>query len=308
MATAAQLLEELEASVSDMDLVLPIFKACLYGPKGVGKTVILQALAQRITPADKQILYVDSGGEGWVSLLNHPGATNRTRLMDYKGISQLNLMCDALEAGAGSFADIGCVVLDEFSTMAMMDQDTVLVAHVREALSKGKTKDEDTPEWDEFNANTQRMRRVMYRLLKMSKGTKCHVLIAAHMRSDKEKGADLEVKRPDFMPKLSKTIGENVHIVGHVTADQETNSDQLVYKRLIQVNPSRLVDAKSRVGGFGLKVTPSELTEGVVGWLKGNRSTISKEEVAAVPVVDDVKPIKSSELSEDESFTGVEIV
>lgn len=289
-----------------MDLTLPIFKGLIAGPKGVGKTVFVAQLVQKITDPTKEIFWVDSGGEGYESLSAFPGAMSRMRVVDYQGISQLTALCDAIDAKAGTYNNAGAIVLDELSTMAMMDQDTVLKAHVVEAISKGKTKDADTPEWDEFNANTQRMRRIMYRLLKTAKASKVHVVAISHMRDDKIQGRGIEIRRPSFMPKLSQTIGENVHIVGMMTADLVTTSDSAVYSRKIQVNPTKLVDAKTRISGFGLEESPSNVIKGVVDWLNGRRSTMTEEEINAIPVVDDT--VKTVEMSDDiDVFKGVEV-
>lgn len=290
-----------------MDLTLPIFKGLFAGPKGVGKTVFVGQLTQTITPPDKTIYWVDSGGEGYESLTAFPGATNRMQVINYQGISQLETLCDAIDAKVGQYANAGCIVLDELSTMAMKDQDNVLVAHVKEAAGKGQTKDGDTPEWDEFNANTQRMRRIMYRLLKTAKTSNVHVVAIAHMRDDKPKGSGIEIRRPAFMPKLSETIGENVHIVGMMSADYVMNSDSATYERKIQVNPTKRVDAKTRIKGFGLEEPPSNVIKGVVDWLDGRRSTMTEEEVKAVPVIDDAIPDSVIDDTSTDVFKGVEV-
>jgi GTPase SAR1 family protein len=243
----------LEKSTTPKDLTLPIFKAIFAGPKGVGKTTFVAQLLQKITPPDKEIIWVDSGGEGYETLSAFPGAMDRMRVVDFQGLSQLETLCDAIDYKAGSFGNVGALVLDEFSTMAMKDQDVVLASHVIEQRNKGKNKDADTPEWDEFNANTQRMRRIMYRLLKTAKTSKVHVVAIAHMRDDKMQGKGIEIRRPAFMPKLSETIGENVHILGMMSADAEIANDKPTYTRKIQMHPTRTVDAKTRISGLAWK-------------------------------------------------------
>jgi ABC-type phosphonate transport system ATPase subunit len=67
-----------------MDEVAQRMKILLYGQSGVGKTVEAMELAQRCTPDDKRILYIDTG-EGWVSLLNHPQLMRRTTRSGLQG-------------------------------------------------------------------------------------------------------------------------------------------------------------------------------------------------------------------------------
>jgi hypothetical protein len=261
-----KLLDALVTSMQDMEVTSPNFKGMLYGESGVGKTVMAIQIAQAITPVGKTIIYVDSV-EGWVSLLNHKGLTDRVIRMGYLGLSQIAAIVQAFDEQLEPFDKAGCIVLDEASTIARADLDNVVKARAKTTPGK----DADVPVLPDMNVNTQRMRMAMMSLLQKD----IHVIMCAHIREDTDQRTGKVYTRPDFMPKVSKSLREMLHLVGHVTSAEDTNEDgEPIYKRIVQVYPTTSIVAKTRISGMGVHVTVEELIPATLEWLQGNRETL----------------------------------
>jgi AAA domain len=264
MPTAAEILAELESQMFSLEETSPYFKGLLYGPSGGGKTVEALEIAQAITPPDREIIYIDSY-EGWVSLQNHPHLKKRVRRIRWQNWTQANTLLDAILANAGSFTNIGCLVWDEFSTMAERDLDTVTTNYA----VKDRSKDPDISTWPDMNASSTRMRRLYDKMLTIE----ANLVIVAHQRKDQD-ARKVEVTSPNFLPKFGVKMLEPMHLVGYMTADQSTAPDgTAIYKREIQVHPTRLITAKSRVGGLPVVVDPIQLVQAIVEWLMGTRDS-----------------------------------
>lgn len=260
--------EALKASMVEMNSVQPAAKIMIYGESGVGKTVAASEVAHAICPPGKQILYIDAV-EGWVSLLNHPGLTDNVKRMEYQGISQLEYLAEALPVDE-FFQQFGVIVIDEFSTIAKFDLDTVLKARAK--ADPGK--DVDVPTQPDYLANTERVRRAFMKLAKVN----IHQIYLSHVREDKDE-KQKTMTRPALMPKLSQTIREGLHVVAYMTATEKTVDDKPVYVRALQTHPSRTIVAKSRVGGLGIHCTISTFNKVLVEWLKGNIETQEVQDV-----------------------------
>lgn len=265
-----QLLEALNKSLVDLETASPTVNIMIYGESGVGKTVAAVEIAQKICPPGMKILYIDAV-EGWVSLLNHPGLTNNVRRMVYQGISQLDAAEEAIRAEIAPFDNIGVIVTDELSTIAKFDLDKVLEGRTK----KDPTKDPDVPTQPDFFANTERMRRACMKLFRLP----IHQVHIAHMRDDKDEKQRVTI-RPDFMPKLSKSIREGLSVLAYMTANERSSSDgSIEYVRALQTHPTTRVVAKSRIGGLGIHCTVSEFISVTRQWLQGNVETVEVQDI-----------------------------
>lgn len=234
-------------SINDiLDRIAPVgsldthAKILLYGASGVGKTVMSCMIGDRI-------LYVDSI-EGWVSLRNHPEIEKKVNRLPYMGASQLEMIADNWD----KFDEYDTLVLDEHSTMCMFDLDVVL----RKRSSADSTKDPDVPTQPDFFANTERMRRLSAKLLKLP----VNVVFTAHSREDEDSGRKLI--RPSYMPKLRVTIKEYMHIVGYLTVN-ETDGE---FTRRLQLQPTLRIDAKTRIGGLSNVLVNPDLGQIIKDW------------------------------------------
>ena len=214
-------------SLTPMENVSPYAKILVYGEAGVGKTVLACTMGTRI-------LYVDSA-EGWVSLRNHPNLKSKCIRAEYQGLSQLETIASMIVNGN---LDVDTIVLDEASTMAVLDLDIVLASR----SAKDASKDPNVPTQPDFFANTERCRRTFINLLKLP----VHVVMTAHERQDKDEVSGRIYTRPAFSPKLRASVEQNVHLIAYMTAIEK--GDKFV--RRIQTQPARNITAKSRIGGL----------------------------------------------------------
>lgn len=282
---------DLEEKLQDLVERKASFKGIIYGPSGVGKTVLSLQIAQSVVPADKWILYIDSA-EGWVSLNNHPRLKNRVMRWTDTRISQLDALVTAITSRAGKFASVGAVIIDEHSSI--YDSDLAAITRANAAREQGK--DPDTPKWPDMNTAKNRTMNLMGRFIKLED---VHVILLAHDRRD-EDNLKRQVISPSYMPKTGKDMRGIVHFVGYMTADEETREDGGInYRREIQVHPTNRVVAKTRIGGFSsIRISPKELVTGIQEWLGGKRETIDKQEVVQEPETSTAE--NTDEVSNDE--------
>lgn len=295
MATADDLMNELLGSMESLEDRTLYAKTMVYGESGVGKTVELMQIAQLVTPPDKRILFVDSG-EGWVSTVNHPGLTKRTSRMPFKSLTQIDTLLLAIQATKENpFSDIATIVVDEVSSIAMVDLDYVL--NVR--AIRDPSKDKDVATQPDMGAATERMRRTFGNMLAMD----MNVLMASHIREDKDERTGRMITRPGMMPKLSTTIRQKLHDVVYMTATEvQQGNGQVIYNRNLQVLPTTGVVAKTRVGGIPVHNTPEVYNKALVEWMKGNRPDVKPADI--VVEADEVVALVKSESDE---FVGVQI-
>lgn len=290
MATPKELLDALEESLTDLNAEVASGKVLIYGPSGVGKTVLAFQLAQKITPPDQSILYVDAV-EGWVSLLNHPELKARSKRVPYEGISQLNTIALAAKHKAGSFNNIGTIIYDEYSTMTKKD-----LAIVVETRAKQQTdKDPDVPAQPDYLANTRRMEKAAYAALAIEN---INVIFIAHVRYDLLPNGS-KYESPLFSDKLQTSMKEVCHVVAHMTADDRVLEDGTVdYVRYLQVHPSKKIAAKSRVGGLPLRVGPTRFVNRFAEWLASGEPEV-EEITEEVTLADEKNTV--------DEFSGFEI-
>ena len=217
-------------SIEPMDEVTPYLKAIIYGDAGMGKTVLAATLVEQ------KGLFVDTG-EGWVALYEWPGLKAKLQKMRYQGLAMIDGICDAIEEGRPPFDSYDTIILDEASTAAVLDLDTVIRANV---IKIGAAKDPDVATQPDYNANTERVRRSLGRLLKLP----INVVLTAHVREDEDKGRGLTLTRPLFSPKLRNDLQRLVHIVGYLTMTELPDGTE---KRELRVRPTRVITAKNRL-------------------------------------------------------------
>lgn len=290
--SADELMQALLESMQDLTDATAHVKTMIYGESGVGKTVLAMEMAQAVTPNGKRILFMDAT-EGWVSLLNHPHLKARTARMKYQGLSQIDLLIKAMQADT-PFADIGTIVIDEVSTIALKDLDNVLNTRA----AKDPSKDRDVATQPDMGANTERMRRTIGDLLAMD----INVILVSHIREDADARTGIKTIRPGMMPKMSVTIRGQLHDVVHLTADEiRDEGGEVGYSRTLQVLPTRGVVAKTRVGGLSIHVPTAEYITAVGEWMHGDRESLDPE---TIEVAEDIGTLV---LETDENVVGVEV-
>lgn len=255
----------LRQSAVDIDDEIVNANVTIYGSSGAGKTVELVKLAQLVTPPDKTIIYLDSA-QGFVSLKNHPDIMKRVKRYRFKGVSQLQTLYDAISEGAEGFDDIGAMIIDEISSIAKEDLSTIVKA--RQAA--GKIDQYEGADWPGYNANLERVGSVLRLLYKLP----IHILMASHMKDSEEKTTKKNRKRPSMPPELAEVGNGLCHVLAYMEASVRDVGGKVQYVHSLQVHPSSLVMAKSRVGGLPLKTTPERFNERMVEFVQtGNTST-----------------------------------
>lgn len=294
MAISAKHLAELEKAFILADDKRLTFKGLFFGESGVGKTVESVRVAQIVTPADKKILFIDTS-DGWVSLMNHPGLTDRLIPMEYQALAQYEALVEALKEGAGSFGDIGTVIFDEISTVSKRD-----MVSVAKATKLGEF---DAAEFKHYNIATRRMERVLTKLLELRETH--NLIFVSHMKERENKVTGVRKKEPSVMPAFAETLKESLHVVAFMSSDikhdEKGGAPKFIYK--MQVHPSKMTVAKTRIGGFDVIVSPDRFNERLTTWISRNDNTIEGDRPEVV--LDD--EVKVGGDSDEAPFTGYEV-
>ncbi|SRR5881394_401488 len=285
MPSNSQLYAALRNSAVPLEDEIITANVIIYGPPGAGKTVELVKLAQAVTAPDKEIVYLDSA-QGFVSLKNHPGLMKRVIRYRFKGVSQLGTLAAAIAEKAEGFENVGAVIIDEVSSIAKEDLSLVVVARIKAE----KITEYDGADWPGYNANLERVSRELRKLYKLP----IHILMASHMReSEVQSGANKgkRVKRPSMPPELAEVGNGLAHVLAYMESSIKDVGGKVQYVHTLQVHSSSLVNAKSRVGGLPVKVTPDVFNQRMVEFVQSGTE------------VNEEKPIEV-----DDSFAiGIEV-
>ncbi len=289
MAVTEESLAELERLMVPPDKRFTTINAMLYGISGGGKSVLAQMIAQAITAPDKTILHLCTG-DGWKSGKNHPGALDRLIPMEYVAMAQIEAIVDAVKASKTSsdprldrFRNIGAVILDELSTMTDMDLDTVTQSRSFDNMGKpvknkdGTIKDPDSPDWPDRNTATNRGRKILYKLVSTPE---VHVIAIAHERKDQDH-RKVTITCPSFWQALRAKVKEPLDFVGRVEGNISEANGQPYYSRTVQCHPSKLVDAKTRIGGLDVFEDFDSLVSKMKVWLESGGQKVDE----SLPVV-----------------------
>lgn len=291
--TPAQLLADLNNSVSPMEDMAMRVKTLLYGQSGVGKTVEAFTLAHMCTPEDKRILYLDTG-EGWVSLQNHRPLMVRTTRLTYKGLAQVKTMVDAIQADVPGWNDYGTIIFDEFSTSVKQFQHLVFDANEIDEMT-------EAPEYKHWGIVSRNIEKTYWKIMDLKETH--NIILIAHEKEKERKGTGIKQMAPSFMDSIEGAVKENVHVVARMTAEVVNLRGAPQYSRLMQVHPTKLVVAKSRVGGLDIEVTPDRFNQRMAEWLASGGKLEDEREAVTLP---NEKILSSRMASQDEAFTGFE--
>ena len=256
-------LAEMEAEVEDINSKVARFKGMLYGPSGTGKTVLALRLMQAILEGrpKNRIVYVDTS-EGWTSIRNHPGLAENVLFVPFKGYDYLETVLFAINANAGKFANVGGIILDEATKMSHRDLERVFVHRSETA----KTKPE-APEWPDFYRALTRMKMLLTFIYENAPDV--NLIMVGHEKDKKNKDTGAVVfTYPSFNPQVAEEVKGDLQLLGRVTAKQTGRQGDAQYAREIQVHPTTLIDAKTRVSGLPVKTDAETLIAKTVEWLQ----------------------------------------
>lgn len=278
MATLKQIMsrmQDMETEVIDKD-----FFALLYGSYGTGKTTLISGIAQALR-GNGRILYLDSA-QGFASLDNLPKLKRYMDRIQVKDPKELMTIADAMKKRRPEFKNHTVLLLDEVDSWF----EIILHNYVREVTGTLPTEDLPEIEGKMYAAPTA----AMLNIINTFKGTDgLHIIMVAH---DQQRGKEPKiVTSPSLPPKLMKGINEKVHVVGLVEAAISKDG----YIRTVQVNPSKQVVAKTRIGGLPVKIDFRDMPKIVKDWVGTDEM-----EKALVNPEPDPDPVDEEDIEVDE--------
>ena len=268
-------MQDMENEVIDKD-----FFALLYGSYGTGTTTLIAGIAQALRNGGR-ILYLDSA-QGFASLDNLPKLKKNMDRIQVKDPKDLMTIAEAMKKRRPEFKDVTVLLLDEVDSWF----EVILHNYVREVTGTLPTEDLPEIEGKHYGPPTQAMLNII-NTFKAVDGL--HIIMVAH---DQQRGKEPKIfTGPSLPPKLMKGINEKVHVVGFVEAAISKDG----YVRTVQVNPSKQVVAKTRIGNLPVKIDFRDLPKIVKNWVGS-----AEMEEALVSPEPDPDPVEDEEVEIEE--------
>lgn len=279
MSELANALARIAASASLATEKSKTFRGMLYGPSGGGKTVIAAMIMRTlIKKEDGIILHIDTS-EGWVSWQNHDDLAEGILVIPFTSFEDLQYIADGIKNKISPFDRVKGIILDEGSKMAEIDVIRVLRARREGAYgSKFQATAGAITEGPDYQIALERFRDIWFNLMD---NRDIHVIICAHQQDKKDRQGNIISVFPAFSPKIAQAAKEllhlSAHVIGTVTADL-SQPGVPVYKRVAQVHPSIMVDAKCRLDIRETSVDAQTLPQRIKAWLDKGGEVVRAED------------------------------
>lgn len=292
MATLKQIMGRMQDM--ETEVISKTLFTLLYGSYGTGKTTLIAGIAKSLMRIfGGRTLYLDSA-EGFASLDNLPALKKGIDRIQVKDPKDLSVIADALKSG--KLKGYTVLLLDEVDSWF----EIILHEYVREAT--GTLPSEDLPEIEgkHYAAPTQIMLNIINKFKSVDG---LHIIMVAH---DQQRGKEPKIiTSPSLPPKLMKGINEKVHIVGLVEAAITKDG----YTRTVQVNPSKQVVAKTRIGGLPVKIDFKDMPKIISNWVSSPQmeEDLVSPEPDHEPVDDaDIEIEEPDDIDEDDEAVEIE--
>lgn len=292
MATLKQIMSRMQDM--ETEVISKNFFALLYGSYGTGKTTLIAGIAKALMKEfGGRALYLDSA-EGFASLDNLPALKKGIDRISVKDPRDLMTIAEAMKSG--KIKGYTVLLLDEVDSWF----EVILHNYVREVTGTLPTEDLPEIEGKHYAAPTQAMLNIINTFKAVDN---LHIIMIAH---DQQRGKEPKiVTSPSLPPKLMKGINEKVHVVGLVEAAISKDG----YLRTVQVNPSKQVVAKTRIGGLPVKIDFKDVPRIIAEWVGSPvmEEALTAPEPDPEPVDDeDVEIEEPDDLDEDDEAVEVE--
>lgn len=249
-------ISDMSHEVADID-----FFGMIYSEFGMGKTVAAMKLAQELR-GDGDILFCDSS-DGWVALQDHDELRQAADVFRVTDPADLVVIANGL--GSGKLKSkrknaYSVLVLDESSSVF----DAMLEAYLRDKHSLSPDEPMPEAEGKEYGPPTAAFESLLRKFHEVSG---LHIILTAHAR---EVG-DAKELRPSFPPKAYNVVMRKLHVCAALSARRKssgTGANRTVgYERSVQLLPSAVVSAKSRIPGTPLKAEVDDFVDFVAAWV-----------------------------------------
>lgn len=224
----AQPLEPLDPAVAAfLNRIKPVtefgdlFYGLFYGEPGVGKTVLAASSPNTL------VLDCDHSSE---SLKNHAELRD-TQILPMEEFSDVNKVIWAIRKGHLPWVET--LVVDNFTYLQARALDELVAAKAGTAL---------VPTQPDYQLNTKALRKILIELYDLP----INKVVTTHVEKDKDGIDGHLILRPAVTPKLAETMDGIFSLIGFLWVERNEKGAT----RYLQVEPNKLIKAKSRIGGL----------------------------------------------------------
>lgn len=218
------------------------FKALIYGPKGSGKTIL--------TCRAKGALLI-AAEPGKRSLLNHP-EVRKVPVLNVRSFNDVDEIAWAKRDGdldehlarKGYAVPIETFIIDTLDALS----DTAASALLDRAVAADPKRNRFLVSQAEYKVRNELFRRLTAEWTNLG----VNIIFTAHETEVKDEGDGHFYYRASLSATMASMIGGWVDLQGRLT--REDTDDPMAFKNVLQVHPSRRVDAKTRVGGLPVHI------------------------------------------------------
>jgi len=268
------------ASAVDANKKNSYFRGALYGPSGVGKSVLAAMILRSIIKSDEGFILDIDTSEGYVSWRNHPGLNKGIKIIPFTNLGDVRAIVQGIQQGISvkigdelfDLSKCRGLILDEFSKMVEIDVLRIHEARERGEFGKSGTQagpsGSKVPEGWDYQFALQRFRVVNAEIHDLRN---LNIITIAHQSEKKDKRGNTIGVFPSYPPKIAQNMKEAIHLVAHITGrivNDPANPGRPVAERKAQVYPSVLVDAKCRLGIQQTSINADLLPQLIKKWIE----------------------------------------